>query len=633
MSKIQQLSEQVAKLKECCCKASSFKTITYEEALILIEDSKVKPGTLYRITGVHKNKAEIMIPVLYDDGTNSGTTIYVWGITTTEFSTEGWGEFWNPKYDQNNYGTLDIQVGQQLEITDGGTGFTSTNNVEANSDSGGGMTVDFIAVAGVITSITINTLGTGYAQGDLLILVPVSGDPAFFTLNALPYLYNIWDGNNPSIVAPNTVPGRKSFWGGYVWENTTGLYGSAISSTELDTTDWTKVPYNTTDYDFVIDYMEYDWEHDWISRRRSTEHVIDITFTYDYWNSAENTNGVTIHGIAAAQWGNHYSILGYGTDLIVANNAYIENVNFKGQTMLGVMANHYSVKIGEYFGINTSFRTITLNDKSSQINNIYDLASSQTNVTLEGQSTQNGIQLIESYQEDLKLSGGSQQNNVFSLTSSHQSKVTLLSGSIQNGTYTAGSYEYGNTYRNQAGSILTLSGSIVSYCEIDNCTILQTLTHVTKSNLIYKNGLVTSVTDTSSDERYSYYGNTHNEFNFKVTFTGAANAGAVGAIKIPIMPLSEAGMYIEEVIISSSTLTAGPGSYITLGILTDDVDSGLDSISGLVTTLSNATLKYESLPFTRSAVANRYLVMDVGANAITAGSVVLYVKTRRRTFS
>jgi len=46
--------------------------------------------------------------VLYDDGTNSGVTIYMQAVTTNTLATSGYGEFYNPKYnDQTTYNNTD----------------------------------------------------------------------------------------------------------------------------------------------------------------------------------------------------------------------------------------------------------------------------------------------------------------------------------------------------------------------------------------------------------------------------------------------------------------------------------------------------------------------------------------------
>jgi hypothetical protein len=629
------LQTQINHLKGCnkCC----YKDITYETAVTLVNQKRLKPGTLYRISTVHKNKVDVTVPVLYDDGTNPGTVIYLTALTTSEFSTEGWGEFYNPKYDQTNYGSLDLKVGQALEITTPGSDYSTTSNVAVTGGSGIGMTVDVIDDSGGLVSVIINTLGTGYINGDVITIAD-GDDDATVTINALPYLYNIWDGNNPVITGAYTAPGRKIIWGGYVWENLTGNLGTSISVTELEGTDWVKIPYNTTDYNFVIDYIEYDWANDWILRRRQAEPVIDVIFPYQYWNSVENTYGVVLHGISVTQWGNNYkTTTELGVGLIEIKDAYYENINFKGKLMLGVVADIYSVNKDCYFGIDTEFRTIKLLGKSYQTNNEFDTGGKQIDILLENQSWQDLIVIKnDSVQGKMRIINGSWQNgaedHMILDNNSTQEGITLMNGSYQQNVMD-NSQEISATYVNGAYSQFTLLDSTLQYWYIDATVVSHNLTQCIKNNLIFKNGLSINPVDTNTIEQYSIYGNTSNEFNFKILFNGTAGRGVVGAITIPVYMLNTSEMYIEEVIITSKNLTAGAGSYITLGIVTDDVDSGLDSITGLVTTINNTTQKYSNLPFTKSAAADRYLVMAVGANDITAGTVVLNVKTRYGNFT
>ena len=47
----------------------------------------------WSFTGVH--------PTLYDDGTTSGTTVYLRAISGSELEVQGIGKFYNPKYNQS----------------------------------------------------------------------------------------------------------------------------------------------------------------------------------------------------------------------------------------------------------------------------------------------------------------------------------------------------------------------------------------------------------------------------------------------------------------------------------------------------------------------------------------------------
>ena len=89
-------------------------TKTKAEIDALIAGGDLVAGALYEITGVH--------PTLYDDGTTSGTTVYLRAISGSELEVQGMGKFYNPKYNQSvnglgiwdnkMYGTLTSIVGQ-----------------------------------------------------------------------------------------------------------------------------------------------------------------------------------------------------------------------------------------------------------------------------------------------------------------------------------------------------------------------------------------------------------------------------------------------------------------------------------------------------------------------------------------
>lgn len=65
---------------------------TLAEILDLINNDSLIKGSLYKITGVHTS--------LYNDGTNLGTSIYLHALTNKTLSKQGYGEFFNVKYDR-----------------------------------------------------------------------------------------------------------------------------------------------------------------------------------------------------------------------------------------------------------------------------------------------------------------------------------------------------------------------------------------------------------------------------------------------------------------------------------------------------------------------------------------------------
>lgn len=107
-----QIAKQLERLTGVTSKISSIIEVTYANLQGLISSSSLSPGTVYKITGFNKNMPTgspenpngYLPEVLYDDGTNSGVTIYMQAITTNTLSESGYGEFYNPTYgDETTY--------------------------------------------------------------------------------------------------------------------------------------------------------------------------------------------------------------------------------------------------------------------------------------------------------------------------------------------------------------------------------------------------------------------------------------------------------------------------------------------------------------------------------------------------
>lgn len=96
--------------------SSAVVQVTYASLQTLISSSLLSPGTVYKITGFNKNMPSggpsnpngYLPVVLYDDGTDSGVTIYMQAITKNTLSSDGYGQFYNPVYgDQTTYNNTD----------------------------------------------------------------------------------------------------------------------------------------------------------------------------------------------------------------------------------------------------------------------------------------------------------------------------------------------------------------------------------------------------------------------------------------------------------------------------------------------------------------------------------------------
>ena len=92
---IQQMDENLIFLQNL---VTSLTQITYSEAQALIETSSVVAGQSYLITDAD--------PLLYGSSSSfnfgPGTNIIIKGLSENTFSSNGWGKFYNPKYDTYN---------------------------------------------------------------------------------------------------------------------------------------------------------------------------------------------------------------------------------------------------------------------------------------------------------------------------------------------------------------------------------------------------------------------------------------------------------------------------------------------------------------------------------------------------
>jgi hypothetical protein len=258
----------------------------------LIADSLLIPGSFYSISGVD--------PTLYNDGTNSGTTVLLQALTSNKLSQDGYGMFWNPKYDKNidgfgiynRYSTIDISV-----LT--GT-FDSNEIVTADNGATGILTGN--AYTGYFIALT----------GDWTTAVSITGDNSGATANV----------SNIVIAAYNI--NDIVFWGGYAWINITGDLGYAIDELELSS-EWEKINYNDINYAQSFDVIRYDQTFDAITRR------------FDYSNNVEYSNYVQIFDsfphspIAVFQFGNPYDDdieIGVGGNSIL--DSYVDTINYYG---------------------------------------------------------------------------------------------------------------------------------------------------------------------------------------------------------------------------------------------------------------------------------------------------------------
>jgi hypothetical protein len=376
----------------------------------LIDTNSLVPGAIYKIIDVHQD--------LYDDGTNSGTTIFLKALTNNKLSIEGSGLFYNPKYNQSvdEFGIWSNRSSWVATVT-GGT-FSTNEQVTANNGATGQL------VGPIDSNIFISSGGTW--SGAASISGDVSGATASVSSIVLK-TYNIDD---------------TAIWGGYTWVNLSGNVGTSISSLSLDGA-WEKIVYNETDYNISLDIIHYDYENDTIVYREDI--AANIVHTTKAFN---DLNDEPIH---LFQWGNNFK---YGNDEGVGSNlvktSICENVNFSGKyfTYNYFIDSYYTNNIannGTYFTNNTflgsSFNSNTIvNFSAIEYNTITD--SNISNNSLSSGSFYINKIHDSTISNNIMVNSGFNRNNFVHKTTISYNR--LYDAEINNNTLSCYSYFEGN---------------------------------------------------------------------------------------------------------------------------------------------------------------------------------------------
>jgi hypothetical protein len=376
-------------------------TVTKAELDALITASELIAGATYKITGVH--------PALYNDGTTSGTTIYLTALTTNTLSVDGSGEFYNPDYViyEAGFGIytpyVECGVSGVVGIFDSGEDVTSNNGATGTlfRDVVGGFILPLTGDWGASTSIVGDVTG---ATADISgVLVPI---------------YAIDD---------------VYIWGGYVWKNLTGNIGAIVDVLTLNS-DWEKLEYSSENYVKVINPIKYDIDNDWISYR---EDFVGNKVEYTYLDRLVflTAEGIELSSISTFQWG--CSDLFLGTYNVVVNNGYCENINFRGVRNSNNTYEQGSYNSNNTYGQGSSNSSNTYGQGSQNYNNTYGQGSANFNNTYE-QDSYNFNNTYGQYSQNY--------NNTYGQGSSNSSNTYGQDSYNYNNTYGQYSYNFNNTY-------------------------------------------------------------------------------------------------------------------------------------------------------------------------------------------
>jgi len=450
----------------------------------LITANELVAGALYEITGVH--------PTLYDDGTTSGTTIYLRAISGNQLEVQGMGKFFNPKYNKSvdGFGIWDNKMYGTLSNVVGVFDYLNKELVTADNSATG-----LILADGMIQ----------WLSGDWSAALSITGSVSGATADVTGF------------VTPSYSIANKVIWGGYSWTNVNGNVGTSTDVLNLDS-EWSKNPYDTTNYNVAYDVIEYDYANDFIVRRYNKEANIDVKCSKAQYDFFVGINGLSFHAISVQQWGNNYDLLTYkGQFNIICNGGYNESVNFSGSGQYYLTFESGSYQGNITFGNNSYQGYLTFGSGSSQSNLTFGSGSGQTNLTFGNNSYQANLTFgsgsgqtnltfgNNSYQANLTFGSGSYQSNLTFGNNSYQANLTFGSGSGQsNLTFGNNSYQANLTFGSglYQGDITFGSGSQLDYNSQVISSNMQYITFNTKNVTVPDLSAATLIFDGNVKEVY-----------------------------------------------------------------------------------------------------------------------------------
>lgn len=629
-----------------------------------ITNSTLIKGATYKVTSVH--------PTLYSDGVNTGTTIYVVALETNKISTNGVGEFYNPKY---NTAVNDFGIWNNISY------MTATAPLTGVLRPGEIITANNGATGTLVSGFSNNRIIFTVTSGDWTTATSATNTGGVSTNLSVP-------------VIRSYAIGAKVIWGGYTWTNTTGLVGASTSIFALGA-DWTKVPYDIVDYNLVYDNIDYDYVNNIIIKRTDNlANTVDYEFADLAYLATKSIPGTPI---SCFQWGNRFSQRNR------VHSGCIENINAMGEVMgnelygQSIMTNNFMFHTTPLVEQNNMFiYQNILRSKSEMRNNvIVDNAAIYRN-TLSIASTMNSNKIyFNCYIHDniLDVTCGMNSNEIRRalFVGNNLRAVSNINSNVSN--QNAGHIQYNNLYRGGTISSNTINGIYVQSSASDRCFIFNNTVNTSNINNniinIVPNGRTVQIcantllgdnnqdipirvsqingcTITGNGNTYirmcqlktsqinnAVIDNPANDFryidledyvwnfanvtstgrldgikansksitgSFLVNFGGGAGTGAIGNLTIPSLE-APTGYFIEEVIIDVKTALVGVGAVLNLGIAVDNTQSGINDTTGDIATLNTAGItKIIHSTFTK-ATATRAILMEVKTAVITSGSI------------
>ena len=324
----------------------SLTELTREEIGQLVASASLTPGAFYKITGAASQSFLDALSIEYTGAGNEiqdgGTTIILQATTDKTLSKKGIGLFYVPNYEDINYPTVAPDYNYEVWDPTSRLYFTNLSGVFDHDEAvtlysnGEDTQTDAYIVANTGNeSVTIvydssnNTFLNQSANYDGLTITGYNSNVSA-SITGCDYTssYNVGD---------------KVIWGGRVWTNRSGSIGHTQGSwpntqLTLNDEDWTVVPFNETNYTIVADLIEYEFEVDNISYRRSANNV-EVRSSFKIWSDYWGYNMIKYF-----PWG-HTNI----QDISISNSYLDAFVNYPHDSYAG------EIKFADYGGFNAHY--------------------------------------------------------------------------------------------------------------------------------------------------------------------------------------------------------------------------------------------------------------------------------------
>ena len=324
----------------------SLAELTREEIGHLVASASLTPGEFYKITGAASQS------FLDNNGfgwtgygneiQDGGTTIILQAATDKTLSKKGIGLFYVPNYENPNVPTTAPDYNYKVWDNTHRLDFSNLNGMFDHNE--------YVYIHSTHNNAaTEGNIVANTGQHSLTFVYDSDNDgffkdPANFTGLSIT---GSTSGVSGSIVdyeyTSSYNTGDKVIWGGRVWTNRSGSIGHNQGSwpntqLTLNPQDWTKVAFNETDYTIVADLIEYEFEVDNISYRRSANNV-EVTSIFKIWSDNWGYNMIKYF-----PWG-HTNI----QDISISNSYLDAFVNYPHDAYAA------QIKFADYGGFNAHY--------------------------------------------------------------------------------------------------------------------------------------------------------------------------------------------------------------------------------------------------------------------------------------